>query len=288
MFDVYILCLLLGKFGSGMHEFLLRKDGQGQVRLWFRKSSQASTWFPQGEGMLVFKTIPEGQPELKRGKPDAKWCRDKVETTVKAWFQFMSVLPTEAARIKATWTARFESLPLDGDTSQLPESQKLQWMDLPRDASSRGARADMAADSTHSQQTENPVVNPVTGFGRSAAEVAQELAKHKARMRAISKTAVFQADFLFVKLGDSGACIAHCQPAHAQMCTFAHSSAYTRSNVHFLSFLTSLHVWQRFHCSALRMVYVLMTHFIQRFPFRRQKCSTNRNRIWMAFGATLH
>ena len=29
-----------GQFGSGMHEFLLRKDRNGVVRLWFRASSQ--------------------------------------------------------------------------------------------------------------------------------------------------------------------------------------------------------------------------------------------------------
>eukprot|EP00965_Chrysotila_dentata_P120314 3978079-Pleurochrysis_carterae.AAC.1 len=35
-----------GQFGGGMHEFVLRKDSSGVVRLHLRKSSQASTSFP--------------------------------------------------------------------------------------------------------------------------------------------------------------------------------------------------------------------------------------------------
>ena len=34
--------------GSGMHEFYARKDSEGVVRLWMRKSSQASGWMPEG------------------------------------------------------------------------------------------------------------------------------------------------------------------------------------------------------------------------------------------------
>lgn len=36
-----------GQFGSGMHEFVLRKDRNGEVRLWFRASSQVwRAFFP--------------------------------------------------------------------------------------------------------------------------------------------------------------------------------------------------------------------------------------------------
>lgn len=50
-----------GQYGSGMHEFYLRKDATGDVRLWLRKSSQASSWVPEGEGYKVFETVPTGQ-----------------------------------------------------------------------------------------------------------------------------------------------------------------------------------------------------------------------------------
>ena len=196
-----------GKFGSGMHEFVLRKGPDGHVRLWYRKSSQATSWLPDGDGMLVFKSLPQGQPELKKGKPDATWRRDEVERTVKAWFQYMAVLPTIAVKIKNDWQIRFAALPPEGDVSKLPASQKLVWMDLPRDAASRGAHADTEQLALgYSQTTENPVINPVTGHGRTAADVERELRFHKARARAVSDTAIFQADFLFVKLDGHGKC----------------------------------------------------------------------------------
>ena len=59
-----------GSYGSGMHEFVFRKDSDGVVRMWHRKSSQATTWFPDGDGMPVFQSSPEGRPELKKAKPD--------------------------------------------------------------------------------------------------------------------------------------------------------------------------------------------------------------------------
>ena len=195
-----------GKFGSGMHEFLLRKDREGHVRLWYRKSSQATSWLPDGDGMLVFKSLPEGHPELKKGKADSRWRRDEVERTVKAWFKYMSVLPTQAAKIKSDWQARFEALPPDGDVSQLPAAQKLVWIDLPRDAASRGVPADAEQfTSGNTRTTENPPINPVTGKGRTAADVERELRLYKTNVRAIADTAIFQADFLFVKLEGEGA-----------------------------------------------------------------------------------
>lgn len=59
------VCERLGGFctsqhGQGMHEFQVRKDHAGIVRLCVRKSSQASGWFPEGPGYQVFDTIPEG------------------------------------------------------------------------------------------------------------------------------------------------------------------------------------------------------------------------------------
>lgn len=67
-----------GQFGSGMHEFVLRKDRNGDVRLYLRQSSNASTWLPDGEGYLVFRSIPTGHPSLANAHPDAKWQRGTV------------------------------------------------------------------------------------------------------------------------------------------------------------------------------------------------------------------
>eukprot|EP00965_Chrysotila_dentata_P117895 3896099-Pleurochrysis_carterae.AAC.1 len=64
-----------------MHEFLLRKDAAGVVRIYFRKSSRASTWLPEGLGVQVFKSAPEGQPPFVAFKTDQEWERRTVEWT---------------------------------------------------------------------------------------------------------------------------------------------------------------------------------------------------------------
>ena len=56
---------------------------------------------------------------------------------------------------------------------------------------------------THSNVLENPVVNPVTGKGRTAADVTYELNMHRAHMRTVHLNAVFQADFIFTNIGGS-------------------------------------------------------------------------------------
>ena len=160
-----------GQYGSGMHEFVLRKDDEGNVRMWCRKSSQASGWLPDGEGYLVFKTIPKGPPQLAPAKPDVKWQREKVEETVSAWFPYMKVSAAEEARIRDEWSRVFSALPPpDGDTNTLPDIMKPKWMDLPKCPPLRGPEADVRRNVSTSA-TENPSVNPVTGPGRSAAQV---------------------------------------------------------------------------------------------------------------------
>lgn len=49
-----------GQFGTGMHEFVLRKDHAGVVRLTCRRSSKASSWLPEGNGIQIFDSIPSG------------------------------------------------------------------------------------------------------------------------------------------------------------------------------------------------------------------------------------
>jgi hypothetical protein len=102
-----------GQYGSGMHEFVLRKDRFGEVRFWFRKSSQASTWLPEGNGMPVFKTRPAGVPSLASAKPDHQWGRPVVESTIRAWYKFLSVSATDDMKVRQEWEARFAALPPD-------------------------------------------------------------------------------------------------------------------------------------------------------------------------------
>ena len=127
-----------GQFGTGMHEFMLRKDANGVVRLWIRQSSQASSWLPDGDGYEVFKgAVPMGPPNLRAGLADHQWYRAEVQNTIQAWFRFMPLQPTELTRVKTEWQERFDSLPQDGNMSTLPSTLVLPWLELPRIAPSR-------------------------------------------------------------------------------------------------------------------------------------------------------
>jgi len=56
--------------GSGMHQFLFRRDSSGVVRLTARQSSQASGWLPEEPGFEVFKTKPPSDgPQPARSNP---------------------------------------------------------------------------------------------------------------------------------------------------------------------------------------------------------------------------
>lgn len=164
-----------GQFGSGMHEFMLRKDRNGEVRLWLRKSSQATTWIPDDGGYPVFKSLPTGKPGLAVAKADHVWGRSNVESTVRQWYKYTSLNAPDAARVREDWETRFECLPPQGDTSKLPPGLQLVWHDLP---TFRPARGDAPGGDAcaHSDEMENPPVNPVTGPGRSAADVQRDLA----------------------------------------------------------------------------------------------------------------
>ena len=205
------------QFGSGMHEFVLRKDANGDVRLWLRASSQASSWEPSGPGYLVFKSSPTGPPALARTKPDEAWNRSTVESTVRQWFRYMPVSPQELAKVKADWDARFATLPVDCDTNQLPADMKLQWLDLPTCQSATLVPVSGMTLGT-SGALENPAVNPVTGPGRTSADVQRELRTHQAMQRRSDGTAIFQADFLFIRLA-SGELQLH-RVAHG-LCVYA-------------------------------------------------------------------
>ena len=191
-----------GQFGSGMHEFMLRKDDKGVVRMWVRASSQASSWLPAGEGMAVFKSIPVGHPQLKNALPDSKWKRDEVYSTVYAWMRYLPVLPEVLVSVKADWESRFSTLPQpDGDISSIPASQPLEWADLP----TRNASMRLPPLSLHglSSGLENPDVCPMTFHGRSAGDREYEVAHYQQQLVQQSSKAIFQAHFLFV-MGSTG------------------------------------------------------------------------------------
>ena len=194
------------QFGSGMHEFRCRKNSKGEVRAWFRKSSQASNWLPEDGGMPIFKSRPEGQPPVAMAGSDRSWNRAAVESNLTAWYKYMDVSQSDSVKIRAEWDARFAALPPDGDTTELPPASKLQWANLPKRRETAPHTMDNGPTYV-SNALENPPINPVTGYGRTSADVAREVQSHRAFVRrgaaaagAIGHPPVFQADFLFVKL----------------------------------------------------------------------------------------
>lgn len=198
-----------GQYGPGMHEIIVRKDREGVVRVWFRSSSQASNWIPEGEGYPVFKTVPEGQPPIAPGRLDRKWKRYQVQDTVRRWFRFMSVDQSQAKRIRDDWEKRFRELPPDGDFSSMRDVDKLEWMDLPKQMPRRPMQFNVQ-DAQVSRTLENPPINPITGHGRTAADVQRERDAYQREMRDRAAgrgerlKAIFQADFLFVRLPEKG------------------------------------------------------------------------------------
>ena len=197
-----------GQYGSGMHEFVLRKNRHGKACLWLRKSSRASGWLPEGEGYQVFKQTPAGLPGLAKAHENSKWGKDSVLATVRAWFRYMSLNDAALARVKSEWEDRFDSLPpADGDMEQLAEWMKCgltpstvgtlpKRTELPIGACSSAA-AGLRGGAT--SVLENPLVNPVTGLGRTAADVTYEHERVKSRLRDESSIAIFQSDYVFLR-----------------------------------------------------------------------------------------
>lgn len=209
-----------GQFGSGMHEIRCRKDKHGVVRVLFRQSSQASTWLPAGAGYPVFDSTPEGEPPIAPGHADSRWNRADVEANIRRWYRYMTVSQGAAAKIQEEWEARFAALPPDGNTQLLAENLRMRWKPPPvrapgQTTAARAAAVLHLADDYVSPGLENPIVNPITGHGRSAADVARELksAQRMIRKRAAAdmlqaagqssgvQVPVFQGDFLLLKIG---------------------------------------------------------------------------------------
>ena len=175
-----------------------------------RKSSKASTWFPEGPGYIVFDTVPDSfPPPIAPSKSDATWGRGFIEATIRAWYSLMVVDSDKLKDIKKEWEARFAALPPREDSTNadaIPEEHKLVWRDLPRrrfanrDGRRPGDRARAELGVGITDALENPPINPITGIGRTAAQVAADTKAYHDYVRAtpFSFEPIFQADYIFV------------------------------------------------------------------------------------------
>lgn len=103
-------------------------------------------------------------------------------------------------------------MPPNGDTTQLPPDLQLKWADLPRRDSptlASGAQDGMSRGVHMSDTLENPPVNPITGPGRTACDVARELNSYQNFLRRTARAGsgqcaaaafpIFQSDYLLVR-----------------------------------------------------------------------------------------
>ena len=176
-----------------------------------RKSSRASGWLPEGPGFLVFESPPVMPPAIARTKSAEAWGKAQVEATIRAWYGYMALESTGVKKVREDWEARFAALPANDDASQIDPALRLQWRELPRAAwlCGGGTRPENATTAQHhdrfapvSDALENPPVNPLTGHGRTAADVQRELRAWQAHIRKEyhSQHPVYQGDYLFVQL----------------------------------------------------------------------------------------
>lgn len=174
-----------------------------------RKSSKASGWLPEGPGFQVFESAPTTPPPIAPSKTPPQWGQPAIEATIRAWYSFMAIESRELKQVKDEWEARFAALPSDTDVSQIDESLRLRWRALPKCSSLiHGTRPENAAHARQrggpldgvSPALENPPINPLTGPGRTAADVARDANAWRAHVRQQSHELkpVFQGDYLFV------------------------------------------------------------------------------------------
>eukprot|EP00965_Chrysotila_dentata_P177202 5852499-Pleurochrysis_carterae.AAC.2 len=212
------------QFGDGMHEFLIRKDSKGVVRVMLRKTSQASTWLPEGEGYELFKSAPSGSPPFAARKLDRDWERLVVMSTVRRWVPHFVLPEAERRAAEAEWQERLWNMPIDMKVEDLPEAYKLLWPVLPRGCCQ--APAEAAGSLFESDTLENPEINPITGPGRSAATVNAELRAFQSAARAEDDARatdgdetlvrrVFQGEYLLMRLASgNGAAVTLHRVAH--------------------------------------------------------------------------
>ena len=152
--------------GDGMHEFRLKKDEAGVVRLHMRKSSKSSVWIPEGPGYAVFNSPPPRELKPAPFKDDSKWSRARVEATIRQWFPFMSLSNVELSTAQKEWTDCCFSLPADMQPSSLAPDQMLVAPELPTKVWEERAKKARHKVQNPSARLENPVVDPKYGHGR--------------------------------------------------------------------------------------------------------------------------
>ena len=147
-------------------------------------------------------------PPIAPAKKDAEWGRLKTEATVRAWFAFMAVSMSEMLGIRREWEARFAQLPTGDsgtDTSEIPPELHLKWPTLKsrRTTPTDGGPPTMDLHRPDAVQgvtgaLENPPVNPLTGLGRTPAQVKKELRAYQNWVRSTRQPfpALFQADYI--------------------------------------------------------------------------------------------
>ena len=192
--------------GDGMHEFRIKKDNAGTVRLHMRKSSQASGWEPEGPGFEIFKSTPPTASEFVAAafKLDSAWHRKEVEATLRQWFPFMAVSDQMRETFHEEWTSRCFSLPTDMQPHQFPPEKIMKMPELPVYTSTERNDAILRAPNP-SARLENPIVNPTFGGApghRTRADVQNETAAYRQTMRQddSSLPPIFLSDYILVQL----------------------------------------------------------------------------------------
>ena len=163
--------------------------------------------------LQVFESDPEMPPPIAPTKSASTWGKPAVAATIRAWYNFMAIESGELKNVKEEWEARFAALPLDTDASSIDPGLQLQWRELPRRNSQDVAGGTRPEHQSATQRRrgslldgislalENPPVNPLTGRGRTSADVARDTQAWQAYVRSQASDefeAVFQGDYLFV------------------------------------------------------------------------------------------
>ena len=190
---------------SGMHEFLFKRDPDGNVRVHYRQTSQSSTWLPEGPGDLVFKSPPQGQPPIAAFKSDESWGRDRVQCNVRQWLPHLGLNIAAFSAAEESWKRVFSQIP--SSAADLPAGQHLLWETLPVQV--QGQHAPTMTVGARTDMIENPPVNPVETQERNHGAVARDTAVWQQAQRQAAATnalqPIFHSEYVFFKLADATA-----------------------------------------------------------------------------------
>jgi len=96
---------------SGMHELHIMRDSAGDVRVHMRQSSQSSTWLPEGDGDLLFKSIPSERnapPIAHVVKAATVWNKAEVHVNVRRWLPHLGLTPAQLSGAEQAWEQTFK------------------------------------------------------------------------------------------------------------------------------------------------------------------------------------